>query len=123
MDWEVYPDGLFRVLTWLYFDYQPAKIYITENGASYSDGPARDSRIHDERRLRYLAGHFEAAHRAMQAGVPLVGYFVWSLMDNFEWGHGFSQRFGLVWVDFKTQERILKDSARWYQKVISENGR
>ncbi len=122
MDWEVYPEGLFRVLTWLYFDYQPAKIYITENGASYSDGPSADGRIHDERRIRYLASHFEAAQRAMQAGVPLAGYFVWSLMDNFEWGHGFSQRFGLVWVDFKTQERILKDSARWYQKVISENG-
>jgi beta-glucosidase len=122
MGWEVYPEGLFRVLTWLYFDYQPAKIYITENGCSYSDGPDTDGRVHDQRRTRYLAGHFEAARRAILAGVPLAGYFVWSLLDNFEWGHGFSQRFGLVWVDYKTLERVIKDSARWYKRVIAENG-
>jgi beta-glucosidase len=119
MNWEVYPEGLFRVLGWLYYDYQPLKIYVTENGASYSDGPGSDGRVHDERRTRYLAAHFEAAEQAIQAGIPLAGYFVWSLMDNFEWGHGYSQRFGLVWVDFKTKQRILKDSALWYKKVIA----
>jgi beta-glucosidase len=122
MGWEVYPEGLFRVLTWLYFDYQPARIYITENGCSYSDGPDNDGRVHDQRRMRYLASHFEAARRAIQAGVPLAGYFVWSLLDNFEWGHGFSQRFGLVWVDYKTLKRVVKDSALWYKRVITENG-
>ena len=121
MGWEVYPEGLFRVLTWLYFDYQPAKIYITENGCSYSDGPDTDGRVHDQRRTRYLADHFEAARRAILAGVPLAGYFVWSLLDNFEWGHGFSQRFGLVWVDYNTQKRVVKDSALWYKQVIAEN--
>jgi beta-glucosidase len=121
MDWEVYPDGLFHVLSWLYFDYQPAKIYITENGCSFSDGPHSDGLIHDERRIQYLSSHFEAAQRAIKAGVPLAGYFVWSLMDNFEWSQGFAQRFGLVWVDFKSRQRILKDSALWYRRVIAEN--
>lgn len=120
-DWEVYPDGLFNVLTWLYFEYQPASIYITENGASWSDGPDQTGRVADTRRINYLQRHFSAAHRAIQIGIPLKGYFVWSLMDNLEWGYGFSQRFGLVWVNFKTQQRILKDSALWYQCVIKEN--
>jgi beta-glucosidase len=121
MDWEVNPEGLFRVLAWLYTNYLPRKIYITENGASYSDGPGSDGSIHDERRTRYLADHFEAAGRAIQAGVPLAGYFIWSLLDNFEWNHGYSQRFGLVWVDFKTQQRVLKDSAVWYKNLIAGN--
>ncbi|MBP7593109.1 MAG: family 1 glycosylhydrolase, partial [Chloroflexi bacterium] len=75
----------------------------------------------DQRRSDYLQAHFLAAHRAMQNGVPLAGYFVWSLMDNFEWAEGYRQRFGLVWVDFATQQRLLKDSARWYQRVIAQN--
>jgi beta-glucosidase len=98
------------------------KIYITENGASYSDGPGADGRVHDERRIAYLREHFKVAHRAIEIGIPLAGYFVWSLMDNFEWAHGYSQRFGLVWVDYETQERILKDSALWYHQVIRQNG-
>jgi beta-glucosidase len=121
MGWEVYPDGLFNVLAWLYFDYQPAKIFITENGASYSDGPDAEGRVHDHQRIDYLHSHFTAAHRAVQAGIPLEGYFVWSLLDNFEWAEGYSQRFGLVWVDYSSLERKLKDSARWYKKVIAEN--
>jgi len=120
-DWEVYPDGLFNVLTWLYFEYQPATMYITENGASWSDGPDENGRVKDSRRINFLQRHFEAAYRAIQIGVPLKGYYVWSLMDNLEWGHGFSQRFGLIWVDFKTGQRILKDSALWYKRVISQN--
>lgn len=120
-DWEVYPDGLLNVLTWLYFEYQPPKLYITENGASWSDGPDETGRVKDTRRINFLRQHFAAAHRAIQIGVPLKGYFVWSLMDNLEWGYGFTQRFGLIWVDFKTQRRLLKDSALWYQRIISEN--
>ncbi len=122
MGWEVCPYGLQAVLGRLHFEYQVPKIYITENGASYSDGPGPDGRVRDERRVRYLDGHFRAAHAAIQMGVPLAGYFVWSLFDNFEWGHGFSQRFGLVWVDYHTQQRVWKDSARWYQGVIQNNG-
>ena len=122
MGWEVYPDGLYRLLNRLYFEYQPAKLYITENGASYSDGPDTKGRVHDQRRLNYLREHFIAAHRAIQCGVPLAGYFVWSLMDNFEWTKGFMQRFGIIWVDFQTQRRIFKDSALWYKKVIADNG-
>ncbi|PKO14494.1 MAG: beta-glucosidase [Chloroflexi bacterium HGW-Chloroflexi-10] len=122
MGWEVYPDGLRHVLARLYFEYQVPKIYVTENGASYSDAPGPDGRIHDERRTHYLEGHFRAAHQAIQMGVPLAGYFVWSLFDNFEWGHGNSQRFGLIWTDYQTQQRIWKDSAYWYQQVIKQHG-
>jgi beta-glucosidase len=122
MDWEVYPDGLTGILCNIYFDYQPLKIYITENGASFSDGPDASGRVADSRRTDYLRTHLAAARRAMQAGVPLAGYFAWSLMDNFEWSKGYNQRFGLVWVDFQTQQRILKNSALWYRDVIAANG-
>ena len=122
MGLPVNPDGLYRLLNRLYFEYQPGKLYITENGASYSDGPDSDGRIRDQRRLKYLREHFMAAHRAIECGVPLAGYFVWSLIDNFEWNRGYAQRFGIVWVDYQTQRRIPKDSALWYQQVIAENG-
>ncbi len=122
MGLPVNPDGLYRLLNRLYFEYQPGKLYITENGASYSDGPDGDRRIRDQRRLSYLREHFMAAHRAIECGVPLAGYFVWSLIDNFEWNRGYAQRFGIVWVDYQTQRRIPKDSALWYKQVIAENG-
>lgn len=122
MNWENFPDGLTGCLARVYFDYVPRKIYITENGASYSTPPDEHGNVPDIHRLNYLKTHFAAAHRAIQAGVPLAGYFVWSLMDNFEWSHGFSQRFGIVWVNYETQERILKDSAKWYKAVIKKNG-
>jgi beta-glucosidase len=120
--WEVYPEGLSAILARLYFNYQPPKVYVTENGASYSDAPDANGRVQDSRRRDYLRTHFSAVHGAIQAGVPLAGYFVWSLLDNFEWSHGYSQRFGIVWVDFETQQRLLKDSALWYRQVIAENG-
>ncbi len=122
MRWEVFPEGLYRLLNRVNYEYQPRKIYITENGASYSDGPDAAGQIHDERRIAYLRSHLEAAHRAIQNGVPLAGYFTWSIMDNFEWAHGFAQRFGLYWVDFATQKRLPKDSALWYRQVIAGNG-
>jgi len=118
----VYPDGLRHLLSRLYFEYQPGKIYITENGASYSDGPDEGGRVRDQRRLSYLRDHLVAAHRAIECGVPLAGYFVWSLMDNFEWSFGCAQRFGVVWVDYETQRRIFKDSALWYKQVVAANG-
>ncbi|HOU12436.1 MAG TPA: GH1 family beta-glucosidase [Anaerolineae bacterium] len=120
--WEVYPNGLYTVLLRISREYGPCKIYITENGASYSDAPGPDGQVHDARRLEYLRHYFTAAHRAIQDGVPLAGYFVWSLLDNFEWAAGYTQRFGIVWVDYQTQQRILKDSALWYRQVIANNG-
>jgi beta-glucosidase len=122
MDWEVYPPGLFNLLNRLHFEYQPLKLYITENGASYSDGPDASDQVNDERRRSFLHRHFAAAHRAIQVGVPLAGYFVWSLLDNFEWAEGYSQRFGITWVDYETRQRIPKGSALWYKDVIANNG-
>jgi beta-glucosidase len=122
MDWEIHPDGLLNVLGRFYFSYQPRKLYVTENGASYSTAPDEKGTVPDELRTTYLRTHFAAAHRAIQAGVPLAGYFVWSLMDNFEWSHGYSQRFGIIYVDYQTQKRYLKDSAKWYKGVIKKNG-
>jgi beta-glucosidase len=122
MGWEVYPPGLFNLLSRLHFDYQPPKIYVTENGASYSDGPDAAGHINDERRRSFLERHFAAAYQAIQLGVPLAGFYVWSLLDNFEWAEGYAQRFGITWVDFETQQRIPKASALWYREVIANNG-
>jgi beta-glucosidase len=121
MGWEVYPDGLRETLQRLHEDYAPPEFFITENGAAY-DAPAdADGHIHDQRRIDYLRKHLVSAHQAVQAGIPLRGYFAWSLLDNFEWGHGFAKRFGLVAVDFETQQRTPKDSAAWFAQVCSSN--
>ncbi len=122
MDWEEYPEGLYGLLNRLHFDYHPPKLYVTENGASFGNGPDATGRVADTRRLNYLRDHFGAARRAMSNGVPLAGYFVWSLLDNFEWAEGYRQRFGIVWVDYETQQRLPKDSALWYRDVIAANG-
>lgn len=122
MGWEVYPPGLYNLLMRVQADYAPAKVYITENGMSEDTGPDGQGRVPDERRIDYLREHFKSAWRAIQEGVPLEGYFVWSLMDNFEWAWGTYQRFGLVWVDFATRQRLPKDSAYWYKEVIARNG-
>lgn len=120
MGWEVYPDGLYDILIQLYRDYK-IPIYITENGAAYND-TVEDGRIRDINRLNYLKEHIKRTYFAIRDGVDLRGYFVWSLMDNFEWAHGYSKRFGIIYVDYNTQKRILKDSAYFYKKVIEENG-
>jgi len=122
MGWEVHPDSFYRLLNRLHFEYRPRKIYVTENGCSYPEGPDGDGRVADKRRIAYLRSHLEAAHRAIQNGVPLAGYLQWSLLDNYEWAHGYSQRFGIVHVDYATQKRTLKDSALWYKDVITRNG-
>ena len=122
MDWEIYPEGFYALLNRLHFEYRAPKLYITENGCAYSDGPDSDGETDDQARVDYLRRHFVAAHRAIQNGVPLAGYFVWSFLDNFEWAWGYSQRFGLVWVDYQTQERLPKASAKWYADVIARNG-
>ncbi|WP_420630077.1 GH1 family beta-glucosidase [Candidatus Leptofilum sp.] len=121
MNWEVYPNGLYDILNRLHFDYQAPKIYITENGCSYSDGPSSGSRIADTRRIEYFQSYLAGIHKAIGNGVPVAGYFVWSFMDNFEWSLGYSQRFGIVYVDYETQQRLPKDSAFWYGDVIRQN--
>jgi beta-glucosidase len=97
-------------------------LYVTENGAAFSDAPAAGDLKPDVLRVRYLRDHILAARRAIEAGVDLRGYFVWSLLDNFEWSHGFSKRFGIVHVDYRTQKRTPKASARFYAEVIRTNG-
>jgi beta-glucosidase len=121
MDWEVYPEGLYKILGRLYFDYDFPAIYITENGAAFADQVSVDGEVDDPARLSYIRRHLEQTHRAIEAGVPVKGYFAWSLMDNFEWGFGYSKRFGLIHVDYKTQKRTFKSSAKWYQQVIQRN--
>jgi beta-glucosidase len=121
MGWEVYPNGLYDLLRRLQNEY-PARYYITENGSSGEEAPDAHGQIHDELRLDYFQGHLAAVHRAIQDGVNLGGYFAWSLMDNFEWSFGYSRRFGLVYVDYPTQRRTLKQSGKWYAGVIAANG-
>ena len=121
MGWESYPDGLRELLGRLKDDYGPSSILVTENGASYPDGPGPDGRIHDERRSRFIDEHIDAVGAAIAEGVPVDGYFVWSLLDNFEWAFGYTQRFGIVWVDFATLERIPKDSyVRYRDRIAAE---
>ncbi len=121
MGWEVDPQGLYDVLVRVHRDYGPLPLYITENGAAFADEPGPDGAVSDPARVRYLDGHFRAAHRAIADGVDLRGYFVWSLLDNFEWAQGYTKRFGLYYVDYPTQRRIPKDSARWFAGVTSRN--
>jgi beta-glucosidase len=122
MGWNIDPSGLEDLLVALHEAYPSLPLMVTENGAAFddvvtdeADGPA----VHDVERVDYLRRHFTAAHRAMGRGVDLRGYQVWSLMDNFEWGYGYSKRFGIVRVDYETQERILKDSALWLRELIA----
>ena len=119
MGWEIAPDGLREVLLELNREYAPREIVITENGAAYPDSVDSDGRVRDDRRVAYLAGHVASAAEALAAGVPLTGYHVWSVLDNYEWSLGYTRRFGLVHVDFATQRRILKDSADWYRRLIA----
>ena len=120
--WEIYPPGIYDLLMKLKNEYKVQNIYITENGCSYGDGPNSEGKINDTRRIEYYHSHLMELKRAIEDGVPCSGYFAWSLMDNFEWAQGFSQRFGLIWVDFETLERIPKDSYYWYKKYILANG-
>ena len=121
MDWEVYPPGLYNILGRLHFDYNFPVLYITENGAAFPDEVGTDGEVDDPARLSYIERHLTMVHIAIQIGVPVEGYFAWSLLDNFEWAFGYSKRFGIVYVDFQTQQRILKSSAKWYRKVILDN--
>jgi beta-glucosidase len=121
--WEVHPESLTRVLLWVKQRYGNIPLYITENGAAFQDPPtAPRGGIDDPLRVEYYRQHLRAAHAALQAGVDLRGYFAWSLLDNYEWSSGYSKRFGLVHVDFETQSRTPKSSARFYTEVIRTHG-
>lgn len=121
--WEVYPPALTRVLLWVKERYGDIPLYITENGAAFYDPPtATDGRVDDPLRVQYYRDHLRAAYDAMRQGVDLRGYFAWSLLDNFEWSLGYGKRFGLVHVDYQTQQRTPKASARFYAEVIRTRG-
>jgi beta-glucosidase len=119
--WEIYPPGIYELLTRVWKEYRPKQIIVTENGVPVPD-VLSNGRVHDDRRIRYLRAHIAQTHRALEAGVPVTGYFVWSLLDNFECALGYGKRFGLVYVDYETLERTVKDSGHWYTQVIRENG-
>jgi beta-glucosidase len=118
LGWEIDPDGLVEVLTRVAREYPALPLYITENGAAFVDEVAADGTVHDPRRLAYLRSHLAACQEAIARGAPLRGYFAWSLLDNFEWAQGYAQRFGIIYVDYPTQLRIPKSSARWYAELI-----
>jgi beta-glucosidase len=122
MGWPVEPDALTELLIRLHRDYAPSRIIITENGAAFDDRIDPGGGVADRERISFLHGHLDAAHAAVETGVPLGGFFVWSLVDNFEWAEGYTKRFGLVHVDFATQNRTPKESARWYGEVARRGG-
>jgi beta-glucosidase len=121
--WEVFPAALTAVLLWVKERYGDLPLYITENGAAFYDPPKPvDGRVEDPLRVHYYREHLRAAHQARRQGVDLRGYFAWSLLDNFEWTLGYSKRFGLIHVDYETQRRTPKASARFYAEVIRSRG-
>ncbi|MER6910475.1 GH1 family beta-glucosidase [Streptomyces sp. NPDC000594] len=122
MGWPVDADGLYELLTRLRDELPGLPLLVTENGAAYDDYADPSGQVHDPERVAYLAAHLSAVHRAIEDGVDVRGYFLWSLLDNFEWAQGYSKRFGIVHVDFASQRRTVKDSARWYADVIARGG-
>jgi beta-glucosidase len=124
MGWEIYPEGLRQILEWIRGRDGDMPLYITENGAAFADtAPGPDGLVEDAPRVEYFREHLRAARAAMANGVDVRGYFAWSLLDDFEWQHGYSKRFGLYHVDFKTQRRTAKRSALFYRDVIRSRGR
>jgi beta-glucosidase len=121
MDWPIDPSGLEEILLRIKRDYGDIPLYVTENGAAFPDRVV-DGRVHDPDRIDFLHSHLAAAHSALEQGANLRGYFVWSLLDNFEWAQGYAKRFGIVYVDYETQRRIPKQSAHWYRGVITAGG-
>ena len=122
LDWELYPEGLTDILVWVKERYGDLPLYVTENGAAFYDPPsAIGGVVDDPLRVHYLQTHIAAVGEAIRRGVNMRGYFVWSLLDNYEWSHGYSKRFGIVHVDYATQKRTIKSSGRWYSEMIREN--
>ena len=122
MAWEIYPQGLSDVLLRVHREYSPRLILVTENGAAFADRWDGNNPVRDERRVQYLRDHIYAIEFARRQGVPVGGYFIWSLLDNYEWNEGYSKRFGIVYVDFATQRRQIKESGRWYAAFIKAQG-
>lgn len=119
--WEVYPNGLKDVVERVYCEYKPKEIFIVENGCAVNDVISPDGKVHDPQRVSYLQRHLQTLNQTIKKGVPVKGYYVWSLMDNFEWAEGYDKRFGIIYVDYETLQRIPKDSYAYYLKVIAQN--
>ncbi|HLZ58176.1 MAG TPA: GH1 family beta-glucosidase [Ktedonosporobacter sp.] len=119
MGWEVYPQAMTDLLLRLHREYGIASLFVTENGSAFHDSWDGNGHVRDPQRVAYLREHVQAIASALQQGVPLRGYFTWSLMDNFEWAEGYSKRFGIVYIDYPTQRRIIKDSGRWYEAFLA----
>jgi len=122
LNWEIRAAGLEQVLLRLAREYGAREVIVTENGSAWADDITPDGQVHDAGRLGYLEEHLAACARAVRGGVPLAGYFAWSLLDNFEWDYGYDARFGLVYVDYATQQRVMKDSGRRYADIIAAHG-
>jgi beta-glucosidase len=122
MGWRIDPGGLHEVLARVTREQPGLPLMVTENGAAFEDRVEDTGAIEDDARIEYVREHLAALHRAIAEGVELRGYFLWSLLDNFEWSYGYSKRFGIFYVDFESQERAPKASARWYRDVIRRNG-
>ena len=120
--WEIYPNGLYEVLMRLRTDYGNPLLYVTENGAAFEDNVVKDGKVQDDDRIAFLRDHIAAAYRAIKDGVRLNGYFVWTIIDNFEWAEGYSKRFGLVHTNYQSLKRTPKKSFYWYKQVIANNG-
>jgi beta-glucosidase len=119
MGWEIFPDGLANILTRIHREYAPKALVVTESGAAFNDQWDGNSNIHDQQRIDFLREHIQTVAQVMRQGVPIKGYVVWSFLDNFEWSEGYRKRFGLVYVDFSTQRRVIKDSGRWYASFVT----
>ena len=119
MGWEVFPDGLANILTRIQREYAPKALVVTESGAAFDDHLDGTDNVHDQQRIDYLGAHIQTIAQVMRQGVPIKGYVVWSFLDNFEWSEGYRKRFGLVYVDYPTQRRIIKDSGRWYASFVA----
>jgi beta-glucosidase len=120
--WEIYPEGLYEITARIHRDYRPSKILITENGVCVPDGIDFDGRVRDFRRIAYLHAHIAQVKRLIDSGIPVGGYFVWSLLDNFEWTYGYDMRFGLTYINYSTGGRVLKESGLWFSRVIGAHG-
>ncbi|HEY6407021.1 MAG TPA: family 1 glycosylhydrolase, partial [Ktedonobacteraceae bacterium] len=119
MGWEIFPDGLANILTRIQREYSPKALVVTESGAAFDDQWDGNGNIHDQQRIDYLQAHIQTVAQVIRQGVPIKGYVVWSFLDNFEWSEGYRKRFGLVYVDYPTQRRIIKDSGHWYASFVA----
>jgi beta-glucosidase len=120
MEWEIFPQGLYDILDWIKINYNNPLIYITENGAVFDD-KNEIGKVNDIDRINYLKNHLIKLNESIKSGVNVKGYFLWSLLDNFEWSYGITKRFGIIYVDYKTQDRIIKESGYWYRNLCINN--